>query len=231
MNFNKSALVSGLVVSGIAVSSVFSSVNAANLLSNPSFETTFTSNTLTETDGVVTFYYQPSGANIGWIFGGSGLHGGSQNGLVQSYSLLQAYDGQWFAFLRQASGSLSQTFNVSQDTNLTLNFALALRPNYSSGQVVKVSLDGNTLTTLPATSTTWTLETIGLGLVSSGIHTIAFQGISGSSGDTTSFIDAVSIDNTPTTSVPEPLNLLGVTAGMALFVTVLTALKKRKISK
>jgi len=157
-----------------------------NILANSDFETPFTSYTTSGSDGQVPFYYQPSGANIAWTFGVG-------TGLAQSYSLLQAYDGQQFAFLQMATGLLSQTFSVNQNVNAVLNFELALRPVYSTGQVIQVFLDDRALTTVPVTNTTWTLVNIELGSITTGNHTIAFKGISDSSGDTTAFIDKVSI--------------------------------------
>jgi hypothetical protein len=184
------------------------SAQAVNLLANSSFEASFASQNRTERDGVVTFTYQPSDPNLGWAFSGGGTGIGISNDI-------SAYDGQKFAFIRNTSGLLSQVFSVSQATNATLDFALALRARYQPGQVVEVSLDGTPISSFQAvTTSTWTLKTLGLGLLNAGNHTIAFQGLYPGS-DSTAFIDAVNISETQNAnaSVPEPFTVIGTLIG------------------
>jgi hypothetical protein len=182
------------------------SARAVNLLTNSSFEAPFASQNRTESDGVVIFTYQPSDPNLGWAFSGGNTGIGSSRDI-------SAYDGRKFAFIRNTSGPLSQVFSVSQDTNATLDFALALRARYQPGQVVEVSVDNTPISSFSAlTTSTWTLKTLDLGFLSAGNHTITFQGLYTGS-DSTAFIDAINISETSSTAVPEPFTVIGTLIG------------------
>ena len=180
------------------------SAQAVNLIANDSFEASFSSSASTATDGIVVFDYQPTGSGVVWDFAGTGTGVGNSNALA-------AYDGQTFAFLRNTSGLLSQTFSVGQATNATLNFALALRASYEAGQSVNVLLDNQSLSSFTATTTnSWTSETLDLGLLSAGTHTISFQGLY-AGNDSTAFIDAINVSES--TAVPEPFTIIGTLIG------------------
>lgn len=178
-------------------------------LSNAGFESGWTGYAGQGSDGYgVTFTYQPTGpAMTGWAFGGS-------TGVAGSYSQLTAYEGSRFAFLQNATGALSQDFSLAADARVDLHFAMALRASYNIGQQVGVSIDGQQVALLDADSTAWQLESLDLGLLQAGLHTLAFQGMSGTSGDTTAFIDAVQLN--AAAAVPEPASLALVLGALGL---------------
>jgi PEP-CTERM motif len=179
------------------------------LLTNGSFEAPWTSDAGSGTDGSVTFIYQPQGADVGWTFGAS-------TGVAQEYSLLSAFDGDYFALLQTATQDLSQTFTLGTDSTVTLDFALALRTGptqYVPGQQVSVSIDGQQVSLTPATSTNWETYSLNLGTLSAGQHTLSFRGTEGNIGDTTAYLDAVSLSAAP---VPEPLSAMLALAGLGV---------------
>lgn len=174
-------------------------------LVNAGFEADWSGFGSVGSDGLVTFVYGPSGAGLGWTFGaGTGASG--------SYALLTAASGSRFAFLQNSTGLLSQTFTLADAQDLTLNFDLALRDQYSTGQVVRVSVDGHDVADFAALQTSWSLESLSLGILGAGDHTLAFRGMNpGNAVDTTAFIDSVSLTGTAATvtggAVPEPQSL------------------------
>jgi methionine-rich copper-binding protein CopC len=191
-------------------------------LVNTGFEANWSGVGSVGTDGYVTFVYSPTGTAMGWTFGaGTGASG--------TYSLLTASEGSRFAFLQNGTDLLSQTFTLADSQQLTLNFDLALRGGYSTGQVVRVSVDGHDLGDFAALQTTWTQESLSLGILAAGDHTLGFRGVNpGNAVDTTAFIDSVSLTGTAATltggAVPEPQSL-------ALALTALAgvaALRRRK---
>jgi hypothetical protein len=143
---------------------------------------------------------------VGWTFGGS-------TGVAGSYSQLAAYEGSRFAFLQNATGPLSQGFSLAAGARVNLDFALALRASYNVGQQVGVSIDGTQVALIDASSTAWALQSLDLGLLQAGQHTLAFQGITSSMRDTTAFIDGVQLT---ASAVPEPASLALVLAGLGL---------------
>lgn len=170
-------------------------------LTNAGFEANWTATVLTQSDGLVTFNYGPTGPNVGWSFGPA-------TGVAGSYALLNAYEGSRFALLQGASQTLTQSFDLATDMDVDLSFQLALRPSYRAGQVVRVTLDGQTIADVATGGPTWQLHSLDLGLLSAGTHELAFQGLSpfAQFGDTTAFLDDVRLDGQPH-SVPEPASL------------------------
>lgn len=177
-------------------------------LTNAGFENSWTSTTHVGSDGHVTFNYQPSGPNMGWSFG-------SATGVSSSYDLLSAYEGSRFAFLQVATAPLSQGFALDSAAAVTLDFALALRPNYRPGQTVQVSVDGQQAGLFDAASSIWSVKTLSLGHLAAGNHTLSFAGMAPYAvyGDTTAFIDAVHLNAAP---VPEPETYAMLLAGLGL---------------
>lgn len=190
-------------------------------LANAGFEAGWTSASGVGSDGAVTFVYSPTGGGLGWTFGaGTGASG--------SYSLLSAYEGSRFAFLQNSTDALSQSFTLTGSEQVVLNFEMALRAGYSAGQVVRVAVDGHDLGDFAALQTAWQQETLSLGVLGAGDHTLSFRGLTSGNGiDTTAFIDGVSLSGTAASTggtVPEPQSL-----ALALTALVgLAALRRRK---
>lgn len=157
------------------------------------------------------YVYGPTGAGMGWTFsGGAGV---SRNGTAWGGT---AYEGTQFAFLQVgtsadplgASGTwISQIFSLAGAGTVDLDFQMALRPGYRTGQQVAVYVDGNMIgSAFAATSTSWTAVSVALGALGAGNHTLALAGLGdfATYGDTSAFIDAVALRTTASTSVPEP---------------------------
>lgn len=144
----------------------------------------------------------------GWDFGsGSGVsaNGTAWNGAAQ--------DGNAFAFLQNIS-SLSQSFVSTVAADYSFAFNLALRPGYSPGQSVSVSLDGTQLGQYAVTSTGWSSFSLNALNIGAGSHTLSFAGTNPTSAfDTTAFVDNVSMTVSP---VPEPGTYAMLLAGLGL---------------
>ncbi|MBV8035636.1 PEP-CTERM sorting domain-containing protein [Roseateles sp.] len=187
-------------VLAIATAAVAQMAHAAPIaLTNAGFEAEWTGVASAGSDGYVTFNYSPTGPAVGWSFGAG-------TGVAGAYGLLAAFEGSHFALLQGASNPMSQTFSLADAMNVSLSFELALRPNYGTGQVVRVSVDGQTVGEATA-ETGWHLHTLNLGMLSMGTHELAFQGLSGSVGDTTAFLDDVRLDGQASRALPEPASL------------------------
>lgn len=185
-------------------------------LVNPGFETAWTASS-PNSDGQVTFFYHPSGPNLGWTFGTSaGFASGV--GAANSYGLIHAYEGNRFAFLQIGTEPLSQAFTLAAAGSVDLSFELSLRPGYRTGQVVRVLLDGQAVADIATRSTPgWELKTVSFGDLAAGQHTLAFQGkaVYAVSGDTTAYLDDVKLAYTaPQAPVPEPSAFALMAAGL-----------------
>lgn len=182
-------------------------------LVNAGFEASWANQAAVGSDGHVVFYYQTSGPAMGWQFG-------SGTGVAASYGLLSAYEGSRFALLQIHTGPLSQTFDVAAESTVDLGFAMALRPGYWAGQVVRVSVDGQMVADLGATSTSWQMQHVSLGTLAAGQHTLAFAGLAHYDGfrDTTAYLDAVSLE--ATAAVPEPQGWALLAAGLLAIGTL-----------
>lgn len=190
-------------------------------LINAGFEADWASTAAVGSDGAVTFNYGPTGPNVGWAFtGGGGVASNYNNGLFN------AYEGNRFGLL-QLGSSFSQTFSLDSASDVNLSFAMALRPGYDSGQHVSVALDGVALQDFVATLG-WSIETLGLGSLTSGSHVLSFEGTADyyTYGDTTAFLDSVQLNAfAAPVSVPEPETLAMLLAGLG----ALAAARRRKI--
>lgn len=209
----------------LAVGAMISATSAQAVpiaLTNAYFEAHWDTVGLTASDGLATFYYGPSGPGMGWDF--PYIAGGGGAGIAPGYALLSAYEGNQFGFLQLGnpddpfglSGShFSQFFTLGADAPVTVSFAVALRPDYSSGQQIAVAVDGQIAGVVAATDTAWTVQSVSLGSLSAGNHTLAFAGTAdyATFGDTTAFIDAVQLNAAP---VPEPKTWSLLLAGLGL---------------
>lgn len=170
-------------------------VSAADLLTNPGFETPFGGG----------YVYNPTG--LGWTFlGGSGVS--------QSYTAWNgvAEEGNQFAFLQCAPSSISQTFSLTSASNVNLSFFMELRPGYNPGQQIAVSLNGTPYGTFNSVIG-WTQETVSFGDLSAGSYTLTFAGTRPYStyGDTSAFLDNVNLTAAP---VPVPPSALLLAPGL-----------------
>lgn len=134
------------------------------------------------------FEYNPTGAP--WLYvNGAGVAG---NGSGFTSGNPDAPDGTQVAFLQGAGSSISQSiYFVAGD--YTVSFMAAQRGNYQpdGSQTVEVLVDGNVVGTFTPAGTSYVLETTGSFTVTTGAHTLTFEGIN--TGDTTAFIDQVTL--------------------------------------
>jgi len=200
MSFKKIALLSGLVVSGIAVSSVFSSAQAAVLI------------TAQETGGNVLFSYSGTLNLSGYSSSSNGPVGGP--GIDPSQALI-VFDSGTFSIYSYNSIGGPSSFGSGDGASpsSTTNNQFGIQPGSGDIYVPTGYSSGGSLS----------------GSMTFNSATFASLGIT--PGSYTWTIPNDSITLTVSTSVPEPLNILGVTASLVLFGTVSTALKKRKVSK
>jgi hypothetical protein len=128
---------------------------------------------------------------------------------------MAAYEGNRFALLQLQSG-FSQSFSLAAASSATaLEFALALRPGYWSGQTVSVLVDGVQRATYTPGSSAWSLQHTDLGFLTAGSHVLEFRGNMAWDGhtDTTAYLDAVKLNVSP---VPEPETYAMMLAGLGL---------------
>ncbi|MES2354388.1 MAG: S8 family serine peptidase [Pseudomonadota bacterium] len=135
------------------------------------------------------FQYGPSGAGVGWTFGsGAGIQG---NG--SPWGAAAAPSGGQTAFV-QNQGNLSQTATFPVTGTYTISFQAAQRSCCTSpyNQQVRVSVDGVQVgLASPSSTISYTNFSFPFSVVA-GTHTITFSGTN-SSGDTSAFIDAISV--------------------------------------
>jgi Bacterial Ig domain len=139
-----------------------------------------------ETPTVGSIAYAPSAP--GWTFsGGSGIQ---TNG--SAFGAPNAPEGTQTAFLQGNSGQITQSISVPNDVPHQLQFMAALRAYKSAGaqnQQIALYIDGTLAGTFsPTSASSWNTFSVA---ISAGSHTISFKGVNG--GDTTAFLDAVTI--------------------------------------
>lgn len=169
-----------------------------------------------------------------WAF--AGLSGISVNSGAWGAN---APEGTSFAYLQSASqsgiasGSVSQVFNTSDLSDLTVTFKLAQRTNCCGdigGQIVGVSLDGVQLQAYQPNYSNgdwfdYSLSALG---VTAGSHTLTFSGVNQTSTDTTAFVDNVQVAaELQTAAIPEPASL----AILGLGLIGLTATRRKAAKK
>lgn len=191
------------------------SASAADSIGNGSFE----QNSL----GANSFLYFTQGVTASnWVFtGGTGISrdGSAWGGTTSS--------GDYFAFIQDypvsgitpaGANSISQTFSLSSAADLSFSFDLAQRAyRVGSGtQTVTVSLDGAVIgsyTPFTTLGNAWGSFSAAVSGVSAGAHTLTFSGKDTNVGDTSVFLDNVTMS---VTAVPEPGSYAMLLAGLGL---------------
>ncbi|MFC0166919.1 FxDxF family PEP-CTERM protein [Pseudoduganella danionis] len=185
---------------------------AATLISTSALANTVSLQNASFEINTVGNWYGYGNVAAGWSFTGGGAV--SHNGTPWYGNTLS---GDYFAVL-QNTASISQTFSNSSAASYTIGFDMALRPYYSTGQVVSVSLDGHTLGTYDAASTGWNAFTTGAISLAAGSHTLTFAGLNPhNASDTSAFIDNISMN---VAAVPEPETYAMLLAGLGLVAGV-----------
>lgn len=134
------------------------------------------------------FRYNPTGTS--WTFvTDSGI---TSNGSSFTNGNPPAPQGTQVAFL-QKLGSFSQTISGWNAGSYQINFQAAQRANYGTRQNFNVLIDGNNVGTFATTNTSYQSFTTNAFQVQAGSHTITFQGLNSLGGDSTSFIDNITI--------------------------------------
>lgn len=181
-----------LLLGTIAAMTMTVSANAAELLTNGSFEAP---------DLGTGNYTYPAGTLAGWNYTGAALVDATNGSAWYGSTPPAGQDGGQFASL-QTTGSLSQSFTAS-NSKATVSWLAAGRPDFGSyggNQNYTVTLGANVLGTFSVTdgqafgNHSFTVT----GLTAGQNYTVAFQGLVGTS-DESAFIDRVSV-----LGVPEP---------------------------
>jgi|GEM_PF-1232641 len=225
MNFNKIALVSGLVVSGIAVSSVFLPANANSFqntfgLSDPHSTITFGLQDYPDITSITNQYI-----NQGIVFSPNVFYFSNNPRLIlpsEPPFFINALITNYIPFETIPSGSVVISFTQTQTE---VAFALGTQSNATTFQAF---LGTNLIDSFTANTTYLSLNNF------FGFSGITFDSIKITVSNNNAIASTFGLDNIQipiTSSVPEPLNILGATAGLALFGTVSSALKRRKLSK
>ena len=148
--------------------------------------------------GFGAYLYNPTGS--AWNFVGSaGLTG---NGSAFTYANPAAPQGGQVAFL-QNSGSINQVIQFAAAGTYQVSAGIAIRDNYGTrDEQVKVLVDGAVVSTFAPTSTGFVTFTTAPFRVTAGNHTVSFVGNNPSGGDSSAFLDQISITNaTPNRAV------------------------------
>ncbi len=181
------------------------------------------------------YQYAPSGAGVGWTFGGAAgiAANGSGFGVTGASNTNQNggatnNPGQ-AAFLQGSSGnglvngaaSMSQSLSFA-GTQSSISFDIEQRTDYGTTAAVNVYLDNTLLGSYTTSVHNFTPETTPT-FSATGIHTITFSGYIGTPGNgDTLFVDNVSITN----NTPEPASFI--LCGLGALGLFFTARRRRK---
>ncbi len=140
--------------------------------------------------GAAAYQYDPTGSP--WTFNGyAGLAG---NGSGFTANNPNAPQGGQVAFL-QMTGSVSQSFNMVPGV-YSVNLQAAERGVTQSGQTFEVLVDGQVVSTITPSGTSYASYTSGsFAIGAAGNHTLTFLGLDPFGGDNTILIDQVSVQN------------------------------------
>jgi uncharacterized protein (DUF2141 family) len=139
--------------------------------------------------GAGQFQYDPTGSP--WTF--TGLAGISANNSGFTAGNPPAPERLQVALV-QETGSFSQSVTGWAAGSYTINFLAAQRGNHqASQQNVNVLVDGVVVGTFTPSGTSYLSYSTSAFNVTSGSHTITFQGLDSAGGDNTVFIDDVTI--------------------------------------
>ena len=139
--------------------------------------------------GFGAYTYRPTGS--AWTY--SGLAGLAGNNSAFTASSPNAPQGQQVAFV-QNQGTITQVVNNWTAGNYVISFQAAQRGNYgSSNQVLQILIDGVIVATIRPTSTTYNTFATPAFAVTAGTHTITIAGTAPANGDSTAFLDAISV--------------------------------------
>jgi len=137
-----------------------------------------------ETPAVSNYQYNPTGGD--WTFSsGSGVQ---KNG--SDWGAATAPEGVQTCFLQNDNASITQTLNFTGSDYYTVSFQAARR--FAQAQTIEVYIDTSLIGTFTPTSNAFVAFTTNSVLITSGTHTLKFQGTT--AGDQTAFVDAVSLD-------------------------------------
>ncbi len=162
----------------------FVAVQTANQPTDPGFETP------SEGSGSSAYKYDPTGS--AWTFSGdAGLTGNSSSFTADNPNAPQ---GSQVAFI-QFTGSISQSFTVAPGI-YDVNLLAAQRGIGPSNQTIQVFVDGQLVSSINPTGTSYASYTSGSFVIGTGgSHTLKFQGLDPLGGDNTALIDEVSVQN------------------------------------
>ena len=139
--------------------------------------------------GAGHFRYDPTGSP--WAFtGGAGISG-NNSGFTSGNP--PAPQGVQVAFL-QGTGSFTQSVTGWAAGSYVLTFDAAQRGNFEvSRQNFEVLIDGKVVGTFTPSGTSYQSYSTASFTVTTGTHTIKFQGLDNAGGDNTAFIDDVQV--------------------------------------
>lgn len=155
-------------------------VNTADKIADASFEA----------PGVAakTYRYGPDGSP--WRFAGAAV---SSNGSTFTSANPNAPDGTQVGVL-QGNSSISQSVYLHAG-NYAISFQAAQRATHQAGaQQIAVLVDGTRVDTITPSGIQYgSYRTASFPITAAGMHTVVFQGLNPSGGDSTAFLDNVSI--------------------------------------
>ena len=135
--------------------------------------------------GAGNFQYDPTGTI--WTFsGGAGI---AANGSGFTNGNPSAPQGTQVAFL-QGKGSFSQSITLGAG-NYQISFQAAQRAG--NHQNFNILVDGNSVGSFTPAGSSYALSSTSTFTLTSGTHTITFQGLDSAGGDSTALIDAVNL--------------------------------------